>query len=108
MKYIYGEGNISNINEYQFSECVEKVVIYLNGCKTLPLQLNIQGRRQLTYFKKYLKKQKWCVGQPDEGIIWLYQYRPPLENNEPYPTDEQPISIVNLSSVITHLINTFS
>ncbi len=96
-----------HINEYQFSECVEKVVIYLNGCKNSPLQLIFKEEDNLHIFTN-IERQKWCVGQPDEGIIWLYQYRPPLENNEPYPTDEQPISInLNLPSVITHLIKHF-
>ncbi|MEL6257410.1 MAG: hypothetical protein AAFR87_35785, partial [Bacteroidota bacterium] len=51
--------------------CVEKVIIYLEGYKKSPLHLLFREEDNLK-FKPDPEKEKWCVGYPDDGVIWLY------------------------------------
>lgn len=75
-----------HLTDFEHSKCVEKVTIYLEGFKKSPLQLLFREEDNLM-IKTDTEKEKWCVGYPDEGVIWLYKYKPPLPNNEPYPID---------------------
>lgn len=97
-----------HLTEYEHSKCIEKVVIYLEGHKKSPLQLSFREEDNLN-IKTDIEKEKWCVGYPDDGVIWLYKYKPPLPNNEPYPIDQQQTIDINLNrpAVIAELIRYF-
>ncbi len=100
--------NHSHLENFTYSKCVEKVVVYLEGYKKSPLRLSFREEDNLV-LKKDLKKEKWCVGYPDTGVIWLYTYKPALPNNEPYPIEQQKTISINLNrpAVIVKLIAYF-
>ncbi len=77
-----------HLSEFEYSKCAEKVIIYLEGYKKSPLQLSFREEDNIP-LKKNVEKEKWCVGYPESGIIWLSKYKPPLLNNEPYPLEQQ-------------------
>ena len=97
-----------HLTNYEYSKCVEKVVIYLEGHKKSPLQLSFREEDNLT-LKSDIEKEKWRVGYPDDGVIWLYKYESPLPNNKPYPVNEQQTVDINLNrpAVIAELIRYF-
>jgi hypothetical protein len=97
-----------HLTEYVLSKCVEKVVIYLEGHKKSPLQLLFREEDNLS-IKMDIEKEKWCVGYPNDGVVWLYKYKPPLPNNAPYPMNQQQTIEVNLNrpAVIAELIGYF-
>lgn len=97
-----------HLTEYGYAKCVEKVVIYLDGHKKSPLQLLFREEDNLK-IKTDIEKEKWCVGYPDEGIIWLSKYKPPLPDNKPYPIEQQQTIDINLNrpAVIAELISYF-
>lgn len=94
--------------EYGHANCIEKVVIYFGGYKKAPLQLLFREEDNVK-IKTNTEQEKWCVGYPNDGVIWLYKYKPPLPNNRPYPIDEQQTIDINLNrpAVIAELINYF-
>ncbi|AZA53896.1 hypothetical protein [Chryseobacterium sp. G0201] len=85
-----------HLTNYEHSKCVEKVVIYLEGHKKSPLQLSFREEDNLT-LKSDIEKEKWRVGYPDDGVIWLYKYESPLPNNKSYPVNEQQTVDINLN-----------
>lgn len=85
-----------HLTNYEHSKCVEKVVIYLEGYKNSPLQLSFQEEDNLT-LKSDVEKEKWCVGHPDEGVIWLCKSTLP---NKTYPADEEQTVDINLKTRI--------
>lgn len=97
-----------HLTGYEHSKCIEKVVIYLEGYKKSPLQLLFREEDNLN-IKTDIEREKWCVGYPDDGVIWLYKYQPSLPNNEPYSIDQQQIIAINLNrpAVIAELIRYF-
>lgn len=97
-----------HLTEYKHSQCVEKVVIYLEGFKKSPLQLFFREEDNLS-LNKELEKEKWCVGYPDAGVIWLYKFKPRLPNNESQLSNQEQIIEINLNrpAVIAELINYF-
>ncbi|GAA5091121.1 hypothetical protein GCM10023210_18120 [Chryseobacterium ginsengisoli] len=93
-----------HLTNYEHSKCVEKVAIYLEGYKKSPLQLSFREEDNLT-LKSDIEKEKWCIGYPDDGVIWLYK----LPDNEPYPANEEQTGDINLNrpAVIAELIRYF-
>ncbi|GAA3521571.1 hypothetical protein GCM10022393_39970 [Aquimarina addita] len=63
-----------HLTEFEHSECVEKITIYLEGFKNSPLQLSFREEDNLI-LKTDIKEEKWCVGYPDNGVIWLSKPR---------------------------------
>ncbi|WP_341695162.1 hypothetical protein [Flavobacterium arundinis] len=88
--------------------CIEKVVIFLEGHKKSPLQLSFRENDNGN-LNQNIGTDRWCIGYPDEGVIWLFKYKPPLINNEPYPIDERQTVGINLNrpAVIAALIRYF-
>ncbi|MFC5873046.1 hypothetical protein ACFP3I_10650 [Chryseobacterium arachidis] len=97
-----------HLTNYKYSKCVEKVVIYLEGYKKSPLQLSFQEEDNLT-LKSDIEKERWRVGYPDDGVVWLYKHEPPLPYNEQCPADEEQTVYINLNrpAVIAELIRYF-
>lgn len=98
-----------HLNEVELSKCVEKVTIFLKGFKDSPLKLSFREEDNLI-IKTDVKKEKWCVGYPEAGVIWLYRYKPTLPNHEPYPIKQQQTIYVNLNrpAVISKIIEYFN
>ena len=84
-----------HLDNFEYSECVEKVIIYLEGYKNASLQLLFREEDNLL-LETELKK--WCVGYPDTGVIWLL--KPKEKDHSTYN-----ISInLNRPAVITKFI----
>lgn len=94
--YLWKRGHY-HLEEFVHSKCVEKVIIFLDGYKNSPLHLLFREEDNLL-FKSDLEKEKWCVGYPDAGVIWLYKQE---EDIKPQLHDE-----INLNrpAVIAQLI----
>ncbi|MNJ91922.1 hypothetical protein D3C87_95770 [compost metagenome] len=76
--------------------CTEKVTVYLEGSKRAPLYLFFnESDNQL--IKDDPEKEKWCVGYPESGVIWLYKYKPPLPPGQVYSAEEQQTAELNLN-----------
>lgn len=105
--YLWKRGH-HHLTEFEHSGCVEQVTIYLEGYKNSPLQLLFREEDNLT-LKTDIDKEKWCVGYPDSGVVWLYKYKPALPNNEPYPIEQRQTIEINLNrpAVIAELIKYF-
>lgn len=88
--------------EFQHSKCVEKVTIYLEGFKKSPLKLSFREEDNLT-LKTDVEKEKWCVGYPDDGVIWLSKSRPDMQ-----PQTEHTDINLNRPAVIAELIRYFN
>lgn len=86
------------------TECIEKVVIYLEGHKKSPLQLSFKDGDNLK-IKTDPQKEKWCIGYPEDGVIWLYK----LPGHIPDSNDQQQEIVINLNrpAVIAALIRYF-
>lgn len=97
-----------HLTNYEYSACVEKVVLYLEGYKKSPIQLSFREEDNLT-LKSDVEKEKWRVGYPDDGVIWLFNYKPRLPNSETSPVNEQQTDEINLNrpAVIAELIRYF-
>lgn len=65
--YLWKRGHY-HLEEYKHSECVEKVIVFLEGFKNSPLQLLFKEDDNIL-FKSDLEKEKWCVGYPDQGVF---------------------------------------
>lgn len=98
-----------HLAEFEHSKCVEKVTVYLEGFKNAPLQLLFREEDNLS-LKTDLEKEKWCVGHPDAGVIWLYTYKAVLPNKAPHPITEITTTTINLNrpAVMAALINYFN
>lgn len=99
--YLWKRGHY-HLNEFEHSKCVEKVTIYLEGFKNSSLQLSFREEDNLT-LKTDIEKEKWCVGYPDDGVIWLSQ---PRLDKLPQ-TDHTNINL-NRPAVIAELIKYFN
>ena len=98
--YLWKRGHY-HPNEFEHSKCVEKVIIYLEGYKNSPLHLLFKAEDNLL-LNIDIEKEHWCIGYPDDGVIWLFKPRP----------DKKPQTInveVNLNrpGVIAKLIKHF-
>lgn len=69
--YLWKRGHY-HLEKFEHSKCVEKVIIFLEGYKNSPIHLLFKEEDNLL-FKSDLEKEKWCVGYPDQGVIWLYK-----------------------------------
>lgn len=98
--YLWKRGH-HHLTEFEYSKCVEKITIYLKGFKNSPLQLLFREEDNLT-LKTDIKKEKWCVGYPDEGVIWLSK---PRKDKQPQ-TEHIDINL-NRPAVIAELIKYF-
>ena len=90
-----------HLTDFELSQCVEKVTVYLEGYKKAPLQLSFREEDNLL-FKKDLEKERWCVGYPDDGVIWLAK---PRADKQPQ-TEHIDINL-NRPAVIATLIKYF-
>ncbi|MEP0265457.1 hypothetical protein [Dokdonia sp.] len=72
-KYLWKVGHY-HLESFKHAKCVEKVVIYLKDYKKAPLQLLFREEDNLCTSTD-IKKQKWCVGYPETGVIWLSKPR---------------------------------
>lgn len=106
--YLWKRGHL-HLTKFEHSKCVEKVTIYLDGFKNSPLQLSFREEDNLT-LKTDVEKEKWCVGYPDSGVIWLYKYKPSLPDNKPYPIERRQTININLNrpAVIAEIIKYFN
>lgn len=91
-----------HLTEFEHAECVEKVIIYLEGYKNSPIHLLFREEDNLT-MKADLEKEKWCVGYPDTGVIWLFK---PGTGGKPQ-TESLHINL-NRPAVIAKLIEYFA
>ena len=91
-----------HLAEFEHSQCVEKVTIYLEGFKNSPIQLSFKEEDNLT-IKTDLKKEKWCVGYPDTGVVWLYKLR-----GDTKPQTEHIDINLNRPAVIAEIIRYFN
>ena len=90
-----------HLAEFEHSKCVEKVTIYLEGHKNSALQLSFREEDNLTH-KTDLEKEKWCVGYPDTGVVWLFRLRKDLK-----PQTDSIVINLNRPAVIAALIGYF-
>jgi len=88
----------SHLTEYKLSPCVENLVIYLNGHKNSPVRLQFREEDNLL-LKEDHEQEKWCVGYPDTGVIWLFKQR---KDRKPQ-TDNMSINL-NRPAVIAKFI----
>ena len=100
MKLIYGNVDY-HLPEFEHSECVEKITIYLEGFKNSPLLLSFREEDNLIV-KTDVEKEKWCVGYPDDGVIWLFKSK----SDENLQTEHIDINL-NRPAVIAELIKYF-
>lgn len=105
--YLWKRSHI-HLTNYQHSKCIEKVVIYLEGYKKSPLQLLFREEDNLI-LKSDVVKEKWRVGYPDDGVIWLCKYESPSSDGRLYPINERETVSINLNrpAVIAALIRYF-
>ena len=68
--YLWKRGHYHIVN-YEFSECVEKVIVYLEGKKKSPLQL-IFKQDDNKLLMNTTQNKYWCVGYPQSGAIWYF------------------------------------
>lgn len=97
-----------HLADFKYSKCVERLVIYLKGYKKSPLQLFFREEDNLD-IKSDVNKEKWCIGYPDEGVIWLYRNKASSPNNA-LNTQEQNNTIhinLNRPAVIAKFIRHF-
>lgn len=69
--YLWKRGHY-HLDQFEHSKCVEKVIIFLDGFKNSPLHLLFREDDN-ALFKPNLEEEKWCVGYPEQGVIWLYK-----------------------------------
>ena len=91
-----------HLAEFEHSKCVEKITIYLEGFKNSPLLLWFREEDNLM-LKTAIGKEKWCVGSPYDGVVWLDA---PWQN-KPAQNDNTSINL-NRPAVIAELITYFS
>lgn len=105
--YVWKRAHL-HLTEFEHAKCVEKVVIYLAGYKKSPLQLSFREEDNLS-IKADVEKEKWCVGYPNDGVIWLYQYKPALPQITSNAWNQQPTIQINLNrpAVLATLIRYF-
>ncbi len=92
----------NHLEDFEYSKCVEKVTIYLEGYKNSPINLLFREEDNLK-IKNNLNKEKWCVGYPDAGVIWLFK---PRADKKPQ-TENIHINL-NRPAVIAELIKYFN
>ncbi len=90
-----------HLTEYSYAQCAEKVVIYLEGYKNSPLHLLFREEDNLI-FKRNHDQEKWCVGDPEVGVIWKFKPRP-----DHLPQTETQTINLNRPAVIAGLIKYF-
>ncbi|MEN7550071.1 hypothetical protein AAG747_19265 [Rapidithrix thailandica] len=59
-----------HLDNYEFSECVEQIVIYLENFKNSPIKLHFREEDNVLINSRD-EKGKWMVGYPDSGVIWF-------------------------------------
>jgi len=66
--FLWKRGHL-HLEEFDYSECIEKVIIYLENYKNSPLILFFREEDN-TLLKSLGESQKWFIGYPDQGVIW--------------------------------------
>ena len=88
-KHVHGKDN-------EGKGCTEKVTIYLEGFKQAPLYLFF-NESDNTLVMDDPEKERWCIGYPESGVIWLSTYKPPLPPGQVYSPEEQQTAELNLN-----------
>ncbi len=101
-KTYYWKRGHYHLAEFTHSRCVEKVVIYEEGFKNIPLKIYFKEEDNIL-FKSDVTKEQWCVGYPDDGVIWLFK---PREDLKPQTADSLETNL-NRPAVIRALIEYF-
>lgn len=70
-----------HLEEFTFSKCCEKVVIYLENHKKSPLQLSFREEDNLTMMSN-VEEQRWCIGYPETGALWITKGKDSVTGNE--------------------------
>jgi len=70
-----------HLEEFEHSQCVEKVIIYLQDHKNSPLHLFFREEDN-SLITSNLDIGKWCVGYPDQGVIWWFSNESTEEGNK--------------------------
>lgn len=91
-----------HLEEFKHSKCAEKVIIYLKDYKNAPIHLLFREEDNLTN-KATIEKEKWCVGYPDAGVIWLYKYN----SVSPITINEEQLKTININLNRPAVIETF-
>jgi hypothetical protein len=88
--------------------CTEKVTVYLEGFKRSPLYVYFHEKDN-RFPKEATGNDRWIVGYPEDGVIWLSTDRPQLPPGQVYSATEQQTKEVNLNrpAVIEILIRYF-
>lgn len=96
--YLWKRGHYHPVESEHFN-CVEKVIVYLEGYKNAPLHLLFRTEDN-ALLPLTSKEEKWCIGYPDDGVIWLFK---------PEPNNKQQTTNINLNrpAVIAKLIEHF-
>jgi len=95
-----------HLADFKHSKCVERLVIYLKGHKKSPLELFFREEDNLV-IKIDVSREKWCVGYPDEGVIWLYQDKVSTSNIGLSTQEKSKTINLNRPAVIAKLIQHF-
>ncbi|UZR97270.1 hypothetical protein [Chondrinema litorale] len=95
--YLWKAGHY-HLTEFKHSKCAEKVTVYLEGFKNAPLNLLFREEDN-----DENSIQKWIVGYPNTGIIWLF-----IENDSNKPQTESVSINLNRPAVIRKIIEYFS
>lgn len=66
--FLWKRGHL-HLQDFEDSECVEKIIIYLKDYKNTPLVLFFKEDDN-KLIKTLKENEKWFVGYPDQGIIW--------------------------------------
>lgn len=93
-EYYLWKRSYYHLSEFKHSSAVEKVIIYLENHKKSPLHLHFKEEDNLNY--KDISKEKWCVGYPDTGVIWLYKVSPTPASNVIHINLNRPAVIASL------------
>lgn len=98
--YLWKRGHY-HLSEFEYSKCAEKIVIYLEGYKNSPLHLLIREEDNLKFMPD-VEKEKWNVGYPEAGVIWLSKQEKEDKQQEEYICID-----FNRSAVIRKIIDYF-
>lgn len=97
--FLWKTGHL-HLEKFEHSQCVEKVIIYLENYKNSPLALYFR-QEDNRLIKLLSENEKWLVGYPDKGVIWK------STTGKPVPQGENKYTVqINLNnpSVIERII----
>ncbi len=66
--FLWKRGHL-HLDKFEYSKCIEKVVVYLENYKNSPLVLFFREEDN-RLIKSLKENEKWIVGYPNQGVIW--------------------------------------